>query len=81
MVASPQACETERDADAGESHSAVVPRAFGHGYASIVAFAVNRRTTSLGASNNGFEILIQEEKLQLCSCEMQEIEPSRDEMG
>jgi hypothetical protein len=34
-----------------------------------------------GASNNVFEILIQEEKLQLCICEMQEIEPSRDEVG
>ncbi|KAH8793806.1 hypothetical protein F5882DRAFT_483641 [Hyaloscypha sp. PMI_1271] len=77
----PRLAKRSGNGDAGESHSAVVPRAFGHGYASIVTFAVNLRTTSLGASNNGFEILIQEEKLQLCSCEMQEIEPSRDEMG
>jgi hypothetical protein len=37
----------KRNVDAGGSHPAVVPRAFGHGYASIEAFAVNPRTTSL----------------------------------
>lgn len=66
MVSSPQACE--RSMVAGGSDSAFVPRAIGHGYASMWPSGQPSHHLHTRASNNGLKILTQEEKLQLCIC-------------